>query len=116
MKVWLDAQLSPALASWISATFGVEVTPVRDLGLRDADDPTIFDAARNAPAVLMTKDRDFVELLQRLGSPPQIIWITVGNSSNARMREILSTTFPTTLELIERGESLVEISDTSSKG
>jgi predicted nuclease of predicted toxin-antitoxin system len=42
MKVWLDAQLPPALAPWISSTFGVVCHVVRDLGLRDADDQMFF--------------------------------------------------------------------------
>jgi hypothetical protein len=32
----------------------------------------------------MTKDRDFVEMLQRLGPPPKVAWVTCGNTSNAR--------------------------------
>jgi predicted nuclease of predicted toxin-antitoxin system len=34
MKLWLDAQLSPQLASWMSIHFAVEASAVRDLGLR----------------------------------------------------------------------------------
>jgi predicted nuclease of predicted toxin-antitoxin system len=37
----------------------------------------------------MTKDSDFVDLVERLGPPPQIIWLTCGNTSNLRLREIL---------------------------
>jgi predicted nuclease of predicted toxin-antitoxin system len=37
MTIWLDAQLSPAIAGWIETTFGVECRSARDLGLRDAD-------------------------------------------------------------------------------
>lgn len=114
MKLWLDAQLSPALADWISATFGIEAIPVRDLALRDAADGAIFDAARRAQAIVMTKDRDFIELLQRLGAPPSIILITVGNTSNARMREILTTALPAATELVLKGEPLVEISEAAS--
>jgi predicted nuclease of predicted toxin-antitoxin system len=39
---------------------------------------------------VMTKDSDFVDLVERLGSPPQVIWLTYGNTSNARLRHILS--------------------------
>lgn len=114
MKIWLDAQLSPALASWISATFGVDAIPVRDLGLRDAEDVEIFEAAREAHAVVMTKGRDFVDLLDRLGPPPQVIWVTVGNTSNARMREILSRFFLIALDMIRNQEPLVQIGDAAS--
>jgi len=33
MMLWIDAQLSPALARWLSDTFGVTAYAVRDLGL-----------------------------------------------------------------------------------
>lgn len=81
------------------------------LALRDADDPTIFAAARAANAVVMTKDRDFVDLLHRLGAPPQVLWITAGNTSNTCLRGILSAALPQALDLLRSGESLVEISE-----
>src|SRR5947209_1248550 len=109
MILWLDAQLPPSAAAWLTATFGVEARAVRDLGLRDAQDAPIFQAARAAGAVVMTKDKDFVELLQRLGPPPKVLWVTCGNTSNARLREILSSTLPAALARLEGGESLVEI-------
>lgn len=111
MILWLDAQLSPALARWINDTFGVVTQAVRDLGLREAKDLVIFHAAREAGAVVMSKDSDFVLLLERLGSPPQILWATCGNTSNARMRDVLRKSFPEARARLEQGEPLVEISD-----
>ena len=90
MTIWLDAQLPPSIAAWVRATIGIECHAVRDLGLRDARDASIFQAARDAGAVVMTKDKDFVELLRRLGPPPKVLWLTCGNTSNARLREILA--------------------------
>ncbi|WP_204136987.1 DUF5615 family PIN-like protein [Halomicronema sp. CCY15110] len=110
MKIWVDAHLSPAIATWITSTFGIEAIALRELGLRDAEDPEIFEAAKVQQAVVMTKDSDFVDLVERLGSPPQIIWLTCGNTSNARLREMLSETLPRALELLAAGETLVEIS------
>ena len=55
MILWIDAQLSPALARWISETFGVAAHAVRDLGLREAKDFVIFHAAREAGAVVRVK-------------------------------------------------------------
>ncbi|HEY9887089.1 MAG TPA: DUF5615 family PIN-like protein, partial [Candidatus Obscuribacterales bacterium] len=66
--------------------------------------------SKDQKAVVMTKDSDFVDLVERLGSPPQIIWLTCGNTSNARLREIFSKTLPRALELLAAGETLVEIS------
>jgi len=110
MTIWVDAHLSPAIATWITSTFGIEAIALRDLELRDAEDPEIFEAAKAQKAVVMTKDSDFVDLVERLGSPPQIIWLTCGNTSNAKLREILSETLPRALELLATGETLVEIS------
>ncbi len=72
MKIWLDAQLSPA-----------------------------------------PKDRDFVELLSRLGPPPKIIWITAGNTSNRQLTRILKATFKDAVAALESGESFVEIQPVS---
>lgn len=111
MIIWLDAHLPPSAAAWITATFGIEARAVRDLGLRDAKDPPIFQAARAAGAVVMTKDCDFAEMVQRLGPPPKVLWVTCGNTSNARLRDILSRTLPAAVARLEGGESLVEIED-----
>jgi predicted nuclease of predicted toxin-antitoxin system len=62
MIIWIDAHLSPAIAVWITSTFGILAVALRDLGLRDAEDPEIFEAAKAANVVLLTKDSDFVDL------------------------------------------------------
>ncbi|MGB3517962.1 MAG: DUF5615 family PIN-like protein [Elainellaceae cyanobacterium] len=108
--IWVDAHLSPAIATWITNNFDLTAVALRNLGLRDAEDPEIFEAAKAQGAILMTKDNDFVDLADRLGPPPKVIWLTCGNTSNARLREILSATLVTTLELLTGGEPLVEIS------
>ncbi|MEM9543006.1 MAG: DUF5615 family PIN-like protein [Cyanobacteria bacterium P01_E01_bin.42] len=109
MIIWLNAHLSPAIATWITNELGITAIALRDVGLRDAEDEEIFRAAKEQGAVLMTKDRDFVDLLDRFGSPPQVIWLTCGNTSNARLKEILSATLPDAIALLQSGESLVEI-------
>lgn len=110
MKLWLDAQLPPLLAGWINAQgWGIEAVAVRDLGLRDASDPAIFQAAREAGVVVMTKDRDFIRLLDERGRPPHVIWLRVGNCSNAALQEVLATTLPGAMEHLQENESWVEI-------
>ena len=109
MSIWVDAHLSPAIATWITTTFGVAAFALRDIGLRDAEDLEIFEAAKIQKAIVMTKDSDFVDLVERLGSPPQIIWLTCGNTSNDRLREILNERLPQALELLRANEMIVEI-------
>ena len=44
MKLWIDAQLSPAIAAWINRTFDdIEAEPVRTIGKRLV--ATSFDPA-----------------------------------------------------------------------
>ena len=61
--IWLDAQLSPARAPWITTAFSIPTYALRDRGLRDATDHEIFMAARRAQVMVMTKDSDFPQLL-----------------------------------------------------
>ena len=90
-------------------TFGVECHHVRDLGCRDAEDSEIFQKARDVGAIVMTKDEDFVRLVQRNGSPPQVVWVTYGNMANSRFKSLLQKTFPDAMSLIASGEAIVEI-------
>ena len=109
MIVGIDAQISPALARWLAARFGVEACHVKDLELVESSDSSIFDAARLAGATVLTKDHDFVDLARRRGAPPHVIWVTCGNTSNREMMRILDATFSQACRLLETGEPVVEV-------
>ncbi len=109
MIIWIDAQLPPALAAWMVETFGVNAISLKELGLRDAKDLEIFEAARQDNLVIMTKDSDFVDLVCRLGSPPRILWLTCGNVTNRNLRLLLSSTFLDAVNQLQQGEIVVEI-------
>ncbi len=113
MTFWVDTQLSPALAPWLAEQFRIQAYSVKRLGYRDAADRIIFEAARAAKAVVITKDGDFVSLLEQHGPPPQVLWVTLGNTSNARMKAVLSKTFARAMSLLKAGEPLVEIGEAS---
>jgi predicted nuclease of predicted toxin-antitoxin system len=61
----------------------------------------------------MTKDSDFIDLVCRLGTPPQILWLTCGNVTNRNLQQLLTTTLPDALERLQQGEIIVEISSIS---
>jgi predicted nuclease of predicted toxin-antitoxin system len=110
MIIWVDAQLPPTLAAWIVETFGITAFSLKELGLRDAKDTEIFEAAVQPNIIIMSKDSDFVDLVCRLGSPPQILWLTCGNVTNPNLRRILTATLPDAIIQLQQGESVVEIS------
>ena len=90
-------------------TFSIQAQSLVSLGLRDANDLDVFYAARTAGATIMSKDQDFVDLVLMHDAPPQIIWVTCGNTSNAFLRNLLQRVFPQILKLLESGEPLVEL-------
>jgi predicted nuclease of predicted toxin-antitoxin system len=109
MTIWIDAQLSPVISFWIESNFAVKALALRDLGLRDAEDEEIFLAAKKSNVIVMTKDSDFISLLEKFGAPPKVIWLTCGNTSNANLKNILSATLQEAIDLLENGEEMVEI-------
>ena len=116
MVIWTDAHLSPALAPWLASAFAVRAAAVRDIGLREACDTDIFFAARQAEAVVLTKDADFADLLARHGPPPRVIWLRCGNTSNANLRHLLTNQWTAITELFDRGETLIEVRDRVGRG
>lgn len=113
MIFWVDAQLPPNLADWLRWTFKVEAYALRELGLRDADDLEIFKRAQQEGIVLISKDSDFVELLLRQQPPPQLLWVTCGNTTNQRLQELFDEVFPQALQLLVEGHVVVELADKS---
>ncbi len=111
--IWLDNHLSPALAVWIDAEFKKPCAHIRDLGLARAADTQIFQQAKTEATTLITKDRDFADLVNRLGPPPAIILLTMGNTSTAALRVTLQDKLRIAFDLITAGEPLVEIGGAS---
>jgi predicted nuclease of predicted toxin-antitoxin system len=110
LRVWVDAQLPPALARWLAREYGVDARHVDDAGFLGAADPAIFAAARAGGAdVVVTKDDDFVRLLDQHGPPPQVVWVTYGNLRNPALRQRFLPVWPKIAALLAAGEPLVEV-------
>ncbi len=114
LLVWIDAQLPPALARWIGEHDDIDAVHIVSLGLISASDVVIFDAARAAGAVVITKDVGLVIILDRRGPPPQVVWVTTGNLSNRALRELISTTWARTSEMLRAGAGLGELGERRS--
>jgi predicted nuclease of predicted toxin-antitoxin system len=108
MKFVVDAQLPPMLARWLRQA-GHEAQPVREIGLREAEDFDIWRHALAAGAVIVTKDEDFVGLAQQMVSGPVVIWLRVGNTSNPALMEWLAPRWPQVLAQLAQGHRLIEV-------
>ena len=84
MTLWLDNQLPPTLAGWIRDTLAIDCLSVRDLNLQRASDPEIVTAARQANVVVMTKDADFVDLLEQQGPHPRRSFLSPAGTRRTR--------------------------------
>lgn len=102
------AQLPTALARWL-ASQGHDAEHVADIGLADAADRTIWHAAVERGAVIVTKDEDFAlrRTLELTG--PAVVWIRLGNTRKGDLLRWLEPLLPKVLAALEQSETLVEV-------
>ncbi len=62
MIFWLDAQLPPSLAPWLTQAFGVEAYSLRYIGLHTAEDGDIFGSLFIDAIALLEAGEQIVEL------------------------------------------------------
>ena len=108
MKFLIDAQLPPGLAQWLREA-GHDAQAVREVGLREAEDGAIWRHAQAHGLVIVTKDEDFAQRAQTGAAGPVIVWLRLGNTSNAALRMCLIPQLPRLLELIGQGHRVIEV-------
>lgn len=108
MRFVVDAQLPPALARWLTAC-GHQAEHVDDVGLASASDSDVWRHALACGAVIVTKDEDFSIRRGLASSGPQIVWIRLGNTTRAALLAWMEGVMPHVIDVLARGESIVEI-------
>lgn len=112
LTFWFDAHLSPSVAKWLKEKFGVTAASLSHLGLKDADDIDIFKAAKEANVIFVSKDKDLRNFIDAFGSPPKLIWLTCGKTSNRILQQIIANNFHAIIDtLIINDESFIEITN-----
>jgi predicted nuclease of predicted toxin-antitoxin system len=94
---------------WLRDLGESQTVHVEDLALLRAEDLEIFEKARQVDAVVITKDSDFVQIQERRGAPPRVVWITCGNCNNRFLKDLMVRSWPRVKELLAAGEVLIEI-------
>ncbi len=89
MKLLFDENLPPALVKASQATFPGSAH-VHECGLGAVDDLRVWDYAKRAEFVIVTKDSDYEERSVMLGSPPKVIWLRTGNCTTAHLVSLLA--------------------------
>src|SRR5262249_13609459 len=93
MRFIVDEQLSPRLADWLRAK-GHSADHVTALAGLRTKDSQIAELAGQAGAVVVSKDSDFCELLERSNPRVQMLWVRVGNSLNRVLLEKFEAEWP----------------------
>jgi predicted nuclease of predicted toxin-antitoxin system len=84
VKLLFDQNLSRSLVALFPASSHVTL-----VGLQNASDPAIHAWAAEHGYAIVTKDDDFNDLAQRLGAPPKVIFLSLGNGPTAEVAAAL---------------------------
>ena len=89
MKILFDANISWKLVNKLNPIFG-ECAHVDYIGLDvPAEDIDIWNYAMDNGYIIVTKDNDFVDLLEINGFPPKVALLKTGNNSSTALAELL---------------------------
>lgn len=104
----IDNQLPVALARHLDAR-GFRSQHVNDLGLSHAEDRAIWNLAQRNRWVIVSKDEDFQDLAIRLGPPPQLVWVRLGNCRKPVLFETFDRWMTHIVAALEQGEAIIEL-------
>ncbi|MEO5569728.1 MAG: DUF5615 family PIN-like protein [Bacteroidia bacterium] len=107
MKFIIDTQLPPGLSQLITnkGCDAVHTTFFPNGHLMN--DHEIRKIAVDQNRIIITKDTHFREYFILKGSPPKVILLTIGNSSNNELFEIIDRCLPMCLSNIEHGNFFI---------
>ena len=109
MKILLDANISLKLTNTLKQIYD-ECAHVDLIGHNvPADDITIWNYALKNGYTIITKDNDFLDLLEIKGFPPKIVLLKTGNNSSQALLELLKKVKPMIEELEKSEYGLLEI-------
>ncbi|MGH9902441.1 MAG: DUF5615 family PIN-like protein, partial [Pyrinomonadaceae bacterium] len=76
---------------------------VRDVGLKEADDPDVWDYAKRNDLTVVSKDSDFHQRSFVFGAPPKVIWVRLGNCATSDVERVLRKNFDAIRTFAEDG-------------
>lgn len=104
-EIWLDTHISPAIAKWMKEYTGFQVKSAYVLDIHTLPDIEIYKKARdNGNVILVSKDTDFPELISRLGAPPKLINVKIGNCDNRSLWELIKPHINDAITLLMSGD------------
>ena len=79
-RLLFDQNLAPRLVDRLAAAFPGS-SHVRDLDLQAATDAEVLRVATERDLIIVTKDKDFADIVTARGGGPKVLWLMLGNVS-----------------------------------
>jgi len=92
MKLLFDQNISFRVIKGIIDLFPL-AKQVREVGLENYSDRSIWEYAKKEDYTIVTFDSDFFDLNIILGSPPKIIWLRIGNATTEDIIQLFTQNF-----------------------
>jgi predicted nuclease of predicted toxin-antitoxin system len=92
MKLLFDENLSDKLVRLLADLFPDSVH-VREVGLKAADDPVVWEYAKDNDLMIVSKDSDMHQRSFVFGHPPKVVWVRLGNCSTHDIERLLRKHF-----------------------
>ena len=92
MKLLFDENLSHKLVRLLSDIFP-DAVHVRDVSLKAASDPIVWEYAKDNGLVIVSKDSDLHQRSFVFGQPPKVVWVRLGNCSTSDVEKLLRKNF-----------------------
>ncbi len=88
MKLLLDENISSKLVKFLTKDFP-ESTHIDFLQMQGTTDTSIWEYAQAENYIIVSKDNDFRQRSFLFGSPPKVIWLSVGNGGTKIIKELI---------------------------
>ena len=109
MKLLLDANISWKLVNKLIPIFG-NCSHVDLIGFDvPVEDTQIWSYAKRNGYIIVTKDTDFIDLLEVNGFPPKVVLLRTGNNRSQAILELLIRIKPMIMDLEKENYGLLEI-------
>ncbi|WP_374046065.1 DUF5615 family PIN-like protein [Massilia sp. R2A-15] len=108
MKFLVDSQLPLALARHLTSQ-GIPCVHVNEVGLGSAADTEIWRYAKMNRMTIVSKDGDFAMLIHAKHSPPQLVWVRIGNCRSIDLISAFDRGWPSVEHSLVAGVPIVEL-------
>ena len=104
----IDANLPIALAKALDAAGHVS-RHVSDIAAMSTLDVDIWAIAKASGEIIVSKDRDFADLVRSTHSGPAVVWLRLGNTRKSQLIARMTRDWPQIIAALDQGERLIEV-------